>query len=106
MARRGPESVIVNRIKVAIIHRWPTAVVIKIHGGAYQQAGLPDLICCIEGKFVAIEVKTLAAYRRDDHSMTPLQKRTLGLVERAGGVAMCAYDEHMVMANLDETGLF
>lgn len=30
----------------------------KIHGGdLYQETGIPDLLCCIHGIFVGIEVK-------------------------------------------------
>ena len=30
----------------------------KIHGGdLYQETGIPDLLCCVKGKFVGIEVK-------------------------------------------------
>lgn len=30
----------------------------KEHGGMYGTAGIPDIICCIGGRFVAFEVKT------------------------------------------------
>ena len=30
----------------------------KEHGGMYGTAGIPDIICCYCGKFVAFEVKT------------------------------------------------
>lgn len=30
----------------------------KIHGGdLYQETGIPDLLCCIQGLFIGIEVK-------------------------------------------------
>ena len=29
----------------------------KVHGGAFQKTGVPDIIACVKGKFVAIEVK-------------------------------------------------
>ncbi len=32
--------------------------VFKEHGGMYGTAGIPDIICCIAGRFVAFEVKT------------------------------------------------
>lgn len=31
---------------------------IKIWGGGYQRSGIPDLIICLKGKFIAIELKT------------------------------------------------
>ena len=29
----------------------------KMHGGRYLTAGVPDIICCYKGKFVAFEIK-------------------------------------------------
>lgn len=31
---------------------------VKIWGGGYQRSGIPDLIICLKGKFIAIELKT------------------------------------------------
>lgn len=31
---------------------------IKIWGGGFQRAGIPDIIICLKGKFLAIELKT------------------------------------------------
>lgn len=30
---------------------------IKVWGGGFQRAGIPDLIVCLKGKFIAIELK-------------------------------------------------
>lgn len=30
----------------------------KVHGSALMASGLPDLICCVDGAFLGIEVKT------------------------------------------------
>ncbi|PWA08629.1 recombinase RecB [Pueribacillus theae] len=58
---------------------------IKTHGSAYSRAGTPDIICCINGKFVAIEVK------RPTGVISELQKAHIRLIEQAGGVAFVAY---------------
>ncbi len=29
----------------------------KVHGGAMMMAGLPDIIACVDGKFVGLETK-------------------------------------------------
>ena len=29
----------------------------KVHGEIFMRAGIPDIICCIKGKFVGIECK-------------------------------------------------
>lgn len=31
---------------------------IKVWGGGFQKAGIPDLIICLKGKFLAVELKT------------------------------------------------
>lgn len=54
---------------------------IKIWGGGYQKAGIPDLLCCIRGKFVALELKT------EKGTPTVLQKYNLFKIQEAGGYA-------------------
>lgn len=41
-----------DRMKVETVG-WYT----KIWGGGYQKSGIPDILCCINGVFVAVEVK-------------------------------------------------
>ena len=53
----------------------------KEHGGEFGQAGIPDIICCLNGKFIAFEVKT------DKGKTTVLQEITLRKIRRAGGYA-------------------
>lgn len=55
---RNPETRITEKIREAIATEYPKSYVRKIHGNAYQHAGIPDLICCIEGFFFGFEVKT------------------------------------------------
>jgi Holliday junction resolvase len=53
----------------------------KQHGGQYGQAGLPDIIACINGRFVALEVKTPTG------RLTKIQETTLQRIQRAKGAA-------------------
>ena len=53
----------------------------KQHGGQYGTAGIPDLICCINGLFVAFEVKTPSG------KLTTLQRITLQRINDAKGKA-------------------
>jgi len=56
---------------------------IKIHGNAQQGAGISDIIGCINGRFVAFEVK-----RPDgSHGLSPRQELFLQKVSDSGGVA-------------------
>lgn len=43
--------------KIVALLRSRGAKVIKIHGDAYMESGTPDLIACLHGRFIAIEVK-------------------------------------------------
>ncbi len=47
----------------------------------YGTAGLPDIICCIAGRFVAFEVKTPGS------KPTKLQEAMIKKIRAAGGVA-------------------
>lgn len=42
---------------IAFLHSY-NVYVVNVWGGGYQRAGIPDLLCCINGRFVAIELKT------------------------------------------------
>lgn len=53
----------------------------KQHGGMYGVAGLPDIICCIGGRFVAFEVKTPSG------RLTKLQEITIRKIKAAKGEA-------------------
>ena len=53
----------------------------KEHGGQYGTAGIPDIICCYRGRFVALEAKT------DTGKVTKLQEITLRQITEAGGIA-------------------
>ena len=53
----------------------------KEHGGMYGTAGLPDIICCIGGRFVAFEVKA------PGNKLTKLQETTITKIKAAGGIA-------------------
>ena len=41
-----------------LLRKTPNCFCWKEHGGMYGTAGIPDVIACINGRFVAFEVKT------------------------------------------------
>ena len=59
----------------------PSCFAWKEHGGMYGTAGLPDIICCISGRFVAFEVKTSSG------KLTKLQEVTITKIRAAKGEA-------------------
>ena len=61
----------------------------KEHGGSYGSAGIPDIICCYHGRFVAFEVKT------ENGKTTKLQDVNIRNIREACGVAL-------VVRSLDE----
>lgn len=54
---------------------------VKIWGGGFQKAGIPDLLCCIRGKFVALELKT------EKGKPSVLQKFNIYKIQESGGYA-------------------
>lgn len=58
---------------------------IKIHGSAYMPAGTPDILACIGGKFIGIEVK-----KPKGGVLSELQKLKIKQIKSAGGVAFVA----------------
>ena len=77
------ESSLVKRTKVMLARDF----------GAYfvktcppLEAGTPDLLCCIGGRFVCIELKA------EGESPTALQYRRMEQVAEAGGVAIWSDD--------------
>ncbi len=54
----------------------------KEHGGMYGTSGIPDVICCYDGRFYGFEVKT------DVGQPTKLQEATIRKIRAAGGTAL------------------
>lgn len=53
----------------------------KEHGGQFGTSGIPDLIICYRGRFLAFEVKTARG------KPSVLQTVTIRQIMRAGGIA-------------------
>lgn len=53
----------------------------KVFSGMYCTAGIPDIVICYKGQFIALEVKT------PDGKPTVLQDETIKKIREAGGVA-------------------
>jgi len=72
---------------------------IKTHGNMFSKAGTPDIVACLNGRFVAIEVK------RPGGRVSPLQKAHLKLIRQAGGIAFVAYSLDDLKRELRKAGL-
>lgn len=60
----------------------------------YQKAGVPDIIACLNGRFVGIEVK------RPGGVISPLQQYNIDEIHKSGGVAFVAYSVEDVREQL------
>ena len=61
-------------------------IAINQHGSAFSSRGVPDLLMCINGQFIAAELKV------GNNTPTPLQADYLDRIHRAGGQAHVVYD--------------
>lgn len=57
----------------------------KFWAGPYSKSGIPDIIACINSKFVAIEVKAANGIASE------LQKRNIRLINECGGYGVILY---------------
>lgn len=92
----GPESKIQKKI-VNYLEQEEGAYIVKVVSAT--KAGVPDILCCIRGKFLAIEVKTPATSK----NVSPLQRWNLDRIEEAKGYSLVAWDLPMVKAFLRES---
>ena len=79
------KAAVVKLLKLyGIYHFFPAT-----HG--YGRSGVPDIICCVNGKFLAIECKA------GTNKPTALQVREIENIRRCGGVAIVANEENWDM---------
>jgi len=57
----------------------------------YGRAGIPDIICCVDGRFLAIECKAGRG------TTTALQEREIAAIQRANGVAVVVSESSIEM---------
>ena len=69
----------------------------KEHGGQYGTAGIPDIIVCHRGHFIALETKV------GKNQPTKLQTVTIEQIRKAGGTAAVVRSVEDVKAVLAET---
>jgi len=84
MARSSTEASITRAIK-KYLNSIEDVWYFKVHGGPYQTAGIPDILACRDGRLFGFEVKQVG------NKATPLQQRTIDLINNAGGVALVVH---------------
>ncbi len=81
------EKAIVKKIRKAL-QRSVGGFWFKVHGGPFQMAGLPDLLGCVQGRFIGIEVKRPSRMT----NVSPIQQRMIRKINLNGGLAIVSCD--------------
>jgi Holliday junction resolvase len=91
---RTPESKVKAKV-VKALKELGAYYFFPIASPIYGSRGAPDIVCCIGGRFVAVECK--AGYNK----VTELQQRNLDQIKQAGGVALICNEQtvqHVISA--------
>jgi hypothetical protein len=88
----GPtsETGLVHAIQKAVKRIWPDAWDFKVVGSPFQKAGVPDLLYCIEGHLIGVEVKFIRPGESKEHAVgraTPQQVNQIIRIRQAGATA-------------------
>ncbi len=71
----------ITAVIMRILKMVPRCFAWEEHGGMYGTAGIPDVICRLDGRFFAFEVKI------PDGSVTKLRERMIHRIKVVGGHA-------------------
>ena len=77
------EKIFENKIKSYL--KSIGAYFIKTHGDRFSKVGTPDILACVNGKFVAVEVKG------EKGKPSELQLYHIEQIQKAGGYAIILY---------------
>ena len=80
MTEKQFQKKVINYLN-SLPHTW----FFKVWGGGFQRSGIPDLICCINGVFVALELKGKGG------KPTKLQELNINHINAAGGIGLILY---------------
>lgn len=69
---------------------------VKLHGGMFQAVGLPDIIGCCRGRFIAIECKVPGKL----DTVTERQHFVLEAIRDAGGLAFVTDNKEYALARI------
>jgi len=57
--------------------------------GGFGRSGVPDVVCCVKGKFLGIECKA------NGNKPTALQEREIEAIRSAKGMAMIVHEDNL-----------
>jgi Holliday junction resolvase len=84
---KNPEAKVKAQV-VAALKRAGVYYFFPVMGG-YGRSGIPDIIACAQGRFIAIECKA------GKNTTTPLQDFELNKIRQSGGTALVINEENM-----------
>ena len=84
---RTPEGKVKDKV-VKILKQYGVYYFFPVTGG-YGASDIPDIICCHNGRFIAIECKA------GKNKTTPLQDAHIARIRAAGGVAVVINEENV-----------
>jgi hypothetical protein len=94
------ETKLASKIKKSIMAKYGGKWT-NLHGGIYQEVGMPDLIGCINGKYVAMEFKT----PENKDGATEAQKKQIQDIINNQGFAKVITSVQEAFDFLDEIGI-
>lgn len=83
-----PESKVKAKIHAAL--KGVGAYAVNYIGGQYAKAGTPDILACLDGRFIGIEAKA------GTNKPTMLQIMALRNIDKAGGLALVINENNIV----------
>ena len=86
---KTPEKVVKDKIVSILKAEGVYYFFPATHG--FGRSGVPDIVCCVSGAFLAIECKAGA------NKLTALQANEIEAIRRAGGTAVVANEENWDM---------
>ena len=87
------EKIFENKVKAFL--KSIGAYFIKTHGDKFSRVGTPDIIACVNGNFVAVEVKA------EKGKPSELQLHHIEQIRKAGGVGYILYPKDFYRFKLD-----
>ena len=93
-----PEAKVKNKVVKLLKEAGVYYFYASTHG--FGRSGVPDLVCCMGGRFIAIECKA------GKNKPTPLQEKEMAAIRAAGGTTLVVNEDNIndVKELIDESG--
>ena len=82
-----PEAKVKAKVHAAL--KAVDAYAVNYIGGQYAKAGTPDILVCLDGRFIGIEAKA------GSNKPTALQIKALRDIDKAGGLALVINESNL-----------